>query len=191
MSTRSMYAKQDTQEATGSGVAQHTESAYDSRGSPLFQTVNRDYDPQLGRYIQADPIGIAGGDNLYAYVDSNPLAFVDPLGLAKCQNGTREQRWLELANDSNSRLPKEMVDHINRHNGKGVSKRFGQELAHKPKQSAAQGHDYREAIPKTTADHRGIQHRYLKESKTGTTIKRPRKKLAGGKVSLPPLGALP
>ncbi len=41
----------------------------------------RFYDPKLGRYIQSDPIGIAGGDNVYAY-PFNPLKDVDPLGLA-------------------------------------------------------------------------------------------------------------
>ena len=104
---------------------------------------------------------------------------------------SRENRWLELANEPNSRLPKEMIDHINKHNGKGVSGRFGQELAHKPKKAAVQGHDYSEAIQKTAADHRGIQHRYLKERSTGTTISMPKKKRGTGKLSLPPKGALP
>ena len=40
----------------------------------------RYYDPALGRYLQSDPLGIAGGSNLYAYL-ANPLTDVDILGL--------------------------------------------------------------------------------------------------------------
>jgi uncharacterized protein RhaS with RHS repeats len=34
-------------------------------------------------FVAEDPIGIAGGPNLYAYVGGNPLRFVDPLGLTE------------------------------------------------------------------------------------------------------------
>ncbi len=43
---------------------------------------HRYYDPETGRYISADPIGLAGGMNLYAYVENNPVNRIDPFGLA-------------------------------------------------------------------------------------------------------------
>ena len=41
----------------------------------------RYYDPNSGRFISKDPIGLAGGLNLHRYA-SNPIEWVDPLGRA-------------------------------------------------------------------------------------------------------------
>jgi RHS repeat-associated protein len=41
----------------------------------------RFYDPQLGRFISEDPIGLNGGINVYAYVGNNPAKLNDPTGL--------------------------------------------------------------------------------------------------------------
>lgn len=54
---------------------------YDSE-TGTFQNYFRDYDPQVGRYVESDPIGLQAGVNTYAYVSDNPLSRTDPSGLA-------------------------------------------------------------------------------------------------------------
>ena len=59
---------------------------YEDIETGLYYNRFRYYDPNAGSYISQDPIGLAGGDNLYAYVP-NPSSYIDIFGLSG-------QRWM-------------------------------------------------------------------------------------------------
>ena len=56
---------------------------YLDRETGLHYNLFRYYDPDSGRFTQQDPIGLAGGINLYQYAP-NALGWVDPWGLSRC-----------------------------------------------------------------------------------------------------------
>lgn len=49
--------------------------------SGLHYNYFRTYDPELGRYITSDPIGLFGGVNTFGYVGGNPVKWFDSKGL--------------------------------------------------------------------------------------------------------------
>ncbi len=46
----------------------------------LMLCTHRFYDPNVGRFLTRDPMGYAGGINLYGYTKNNPVNWADPLG---------------------------------------------------------------------------------------------------------------
>ena len=71
---------------------------YTDNETGLQVLTHRYYDPSRGRFLTQDPLGHAGGINLYAYVASNPVNSVDPTGLCAetdpCNDPTNWNRRL-------------------------------------------------------------------------------------------------
>ena len=61
---------------------------YFDRETGLHYNYFRDYEPTTGRYVESDPIGLAGGVNTYLYANAAPTMLTDPLGLAPKYCGT-------------------------------------------------------------------------------------------------------
>lgn len=56
---------------------------YYDRETGLHYNLNRYYDPETGRYIKSDPIGVMASLNTYVYVDNQPINWFDLYGLIK------------------------------------------------------------------------------------------------------------
>ena len=68
----------------------------------LYHMKARYYSSQLKRFISRDPLGLEGGNNLYAYAENNPLSYVDPHGLCpghiinKGSSSSDSYGWIDM-----------------------------------------------------------------------------------------------
>ncbi|MDN7874661.1 RHS repeat-associated core domain-containing protein [Burkholderia aenigmatica] len=75
---------------------------YHDSESGLHYNRYRYYDPEVGRFVSKDPIGYAGGLNLYQYAP-NPIEWVDPFGLSgrkepkpRIEDGNSKEGWQHI-----------------------------------------------------------------------------------------------
>lgn len=69
--------------AGNSGLSDFRYTGREFGGDDIYYYRTRYYNPLVNRFINEDPIGLAGGINTYTYVEGNPISYIDPLGLAK------------------------------------------------------------------------------------------------------------
>ena len=73
----------EIEQLTVNGIEQNLrfQGQYFDRETALHYNTFRYYDPELGRFVTQDPVGLFGGDNLYQYA-KNTQSWIDSLGLA-------------------------------------------------------------------------------------------------------------
>ena len=84
--TRTGYQPFGANPSLSGGSFQYTAARFDPE-SGFYYMRTRMYRTDWGRFTQPDLIGYAGGANLYAYVNNDPLNLVDPYGTDTLQIG--------------------------------------------------------------------------------------------------------
>jgi RHS repeat-associated protein len=120
---QSAYAYDAFGGTVNTGQASGNSSQYTGRendGTGLYYYRARYYSPQLQRFISEDPIGIAGGINLYAYVRNRPIDLKDPSGLTETYSGDQ----VDPPNRP-SRYPGDLRDSLRRPQSINISFSYG------------------------------------------------------------------
>ena len=118
------------EDTDGSGIVHDNpfrfSTHYHDDETDLIYAKNRYYDPELGRFLNRDPIEEAGRPNLYGYVDNGPINAVDPHGLFA---------WATVLGECAKSVLQEL-------GGRIVNDRFHREMACSHLQGQSSMHDF-------------------------------------------------
>ncbi|MCD5995956.1 RHS domain-containing protein [Pseudomonas sp. CDFA 602] len=145
---------------------------YLDRETGLHYNTFRFYDPDIGRFTTPDPIGLAGGINLYQYAP-NPIGWVDPWGWSCTTGRSGKQAKLRSLMDDPKQPKwirgwiKNELRHIKNKKRKTIrlpgnskkSKAPGKVLAHKRGMRAKDGHSYEHSVMQDHDLHL-LEHKY-------------------------------
>ena len=81
---------------------------YLDRDTGLHYNTFRFYDPDIGRFISPDPIGLAGGTNLHSYAP-NPVSWIDPWGWESRPNNGKYNIFHDTTVDPSQRYSSDAV----------------------------------------------------------------------------------
>ncbi|HIE6170487.1 TPA: RHS repeat-associated core domain-containing protein, partial [Proteus mirabilis] len=101
----------------------------------------RFYDPQIGRFIMPDPIGLLGGINLYQYAP-NPLGWIDPWGLCRRGNAATKSHMDDVRDQFVKDNPAATHNFGGREAGTGVELRETYLKPLNPAQTGRKGGSY-------------------------------------------------
>ena len=74
------YLKDETKVYPNAHQPFRLQNQYFDTETGLHYNLMRYYEPDCGRFVNQDPIGLLGGENLYSFA-SNSQSWIDPLGL--------------------------------------------------------------------------------------------------------------
>jgi len=98
------FGKATTANSSVSSNLRHP-GQYQDLDSSFYYNFHRYYDPETGRYLSSDPIGLSGGVNAFSYGNSNPIMRFDFSGLCECEREATNLELMKMYNSHNKSSP--------------------------------------------------------------------------------------
>ena len=129
---------------TSTGLSSGNRNAYTGREldeTGIYYNRARYYDPQIGRFLSEDKLGLPGRSNLYLYTHDSPTNFEDPFGLKDCKKPCDVKVPPVLSDAVDTLLgeesPNAMIDHNQYQYGDAYGKPTGKSITEETLDSEA------------------------------------------------------